>query len=396
MKTLSPYKKYMQEKVLQRFKTSYKPNWIPTEELYGSTVLIEGKQKIYLSSNDRLGLAAHPKVREAASKAAKRFGLGLNSYFLGGFMSIHKELEEKLAEFLGKEKVLVFNSGYLANIGSIPALAGRQDSIFIDAHSHASILDSCNLSKAEKFIFNHNDAENLKYNLNKYKRSNNKLIVVEGVYSVKGEICPLTDIYNVVKQYNSILFVDDAHGIGTLGNQGKGTLSYYNLMDRDDIILMGTFNKSLGAIGGFIAGDKDTLEYLKYFARSYMFTAAISPPMAAAVIEAINLIKNEPERIITCWDYAKKLHAGFKEMGYTVAEMQTPIISLEFKGGDTAFRLCQELYKNDIFTHAFSYPAVPKGMSLIRLVSSAAHTGEQIQYVLEKFYTNGKLLDLIE
>jgi len=272
----------------------------PLQELLGASSKVKGVEYVFFCSNDRLGLAAHPKVRENAARAARRWGVGLGAPFLGGRLTLHDDLEQQLAEFLGREASVVFNSGYLANVGVVPALAREDDLVVIDRHAHACIQDGFHLCRANKARFAHNDSADLDRKLREYRDAQGRLVVVEGVYSMSGEICPLPDIVKSCRSHQACLMVDDAHGFCTLGSAGRGTPTHFGL-ESDVDLLMGTFNKGLGSLGGFVAGDEALIGYLRRRPPTLLFTAAITPPQAAAAIAALNIMKSEPERFDCLW-----------------------------------------------------------------------------------------------
>ncbi|MDA8432146.1 MAG: pyridoxal phosphate-dependent aminotransferase family protein, partial [Nitrospiraceae bacterium] len=290
-------------------------------------VVIDGRKMIMVGSNNYLGLTNHPKVKEAALEAVRKYGSGCaGSRFLNGTLDIHVKLEEKLARFIRKETALVFSTGFQVNLGVISALAGKDDVIIIDKMDHASIIDGCRLSYAEVRKFRHNDMADLERILSENK-DRRKLIVVDGVFSMEGDVINLPEVVALAKKYHARVMVDDAHGIGVLGKTGRGTAEHFGLENEVDLI-MGTYSKSLASIGGFIAGEERVVHYIKHFARALIFSASPPPASIAAVSAAVDIIENEPERIKKLWENTWKVHKGFKSLGFEIGPTETPIIPI--------------------------------------------------------------------
>jgi 8-amino-7-oxononanoate synthase len=357
-------------------------------------VIMNGRKMIMVGSNNYLGLTNHPKVKEAAINAIKKYGTGCaGSRFLNGTLDIHVQLEEKLARFMRKEAALVFSTGFQVNLGVISALVGKDDVVIIDKMDHASIIDGCRLSFGEVKRFKHNDMADLERVLSE-NNGRGKLIVVDGVFSMEGDIVNLPEVLRLAKEYGARLLVDDAHGIGVLGKTGRGTSEHFGLEKEIDLI-MGTYSKSLASIGGFIAGDADVIHYIKHFARALIFSASPPPASIAAVSAAIDIIENEPERIERLWKNTYKMLEGFKNLGFQVGPSETPIIPIIVGEDEIAFKFVMMLQQEGVFANVAVSPAVPPGKALIRTSYMATHTEEQLDFVLEAFKKTGKALGLI-
>jgi 8-amino-7-oxononanoate synthase len=362
------------------------PYFRTIESEQDTVVKIKGNDTLMFGSNSYLGLTSHPKLKEASKKAIDKYGSGCaGSRFLNGTLDIHLELEEKLADYVGKESTLVFSTGYQVNLGVISSIPGRHDYIIIDEFDHACIIDGSRLSFAKVLKYKHNDMASLEKILQKCEPDKIKLICVDGVFSMEGDLCKLPEIVKLSEKYSANIMVDDAHGLGVMGELGKGTSDHFGLTDSVDLI-MGTFSKSLASIGGFIAASKDTINYLKHNARSLIFSASIAPANAASVIAAIDLIKSEPERIEKLWDntrYAMKL---FAEYGFDTGHTETPIIPVMIRDDFKTFNLTKMLLDDGVFINPVVSPAVPSTSSLIRYSLMATHTREQIESSIEKMY----------
>lgn len=357
-------------------------------------VLMNGKKMIMIGSNNYLGLTNHPKVKEAAINAINKYGSGCaGSRFLNGTLDIHVALEEKLAHFMRKEAALVFSTGFQVNLGVISALVNKDDIVLIDKMDHASIVDGCRLSYGEVKRFKHNDMSDLERILNE-NNGRGKLIVVDGVFSMEGDIVHLPKVVELANKFNARLMVDDAHGIGVLGKTGRGTAEHFNLEKETDL-LMGTYSKSLASIGGFISGDADVIHYIKHMARSLIFSASPPPASIAAVSAALDIIEAEPERIQKLWENTNKMLKGFKELGFDTGPSQTPIIPIIVGDDQKAFTFVMMLQNEGVFANVAVSPAVPPGKALIRTSYMATHTDEHLDKVLEAFKKVGKSLNLI-
>jgi 8-amino-7-oxononanoate synthase len=357
-------------------------------------VLMNGRRMIMVGSNNYLGLTNHPAVKEAALEAIRKYGTGAaGSRFLNGTLDIHVRLEEKLAHFIRKEAALIFSTGFQVNLGVISALVGKDDVMIIDKMDHASIIDGCRLSYGEVKKFRHNDMADLERIL-KENTNRSKLIIVDGVFSMEGDIVNLPSVVELAKAYGARLMVDDAHGIGVLGKTGRGTAEHFGLEDEVDII-MGTYSKSLASIGGFISGSEKVVHYIKHFARALIFSASPPPASVAAVSAAIDIIDNEPERIERLWKNTRKMLAGLKALGFQVGPSETPIIPVLVGDNETAFKMAMMLQEEGVFANVAVSPAVPEGKALIRTSYMATHTEEQLDRVLSAFEKSGRTLGLI-
>jgi 8-amino-7-oxononanoate synthase len=361
----------------------------------GNTVSVDGKKMIMVGSNNYLGLLEHPKVQKAARKAVTRYGVATcGSRFLNGTLDIHVELEKRLAEFLGKEEALVFSTGFQTNLGIISTIAGKGDAVFADRGDHASIVDACRLSFADIFKFKHNDMNDLERLLASEEKEVGKLIVVDGVFSMEGDLSNLPEIVRIAKKYNAKILVDDAHGVGVMGKNGRGTAEHFGLEHEIDLV-MGTFSKSFASLGGYVAGEKKVVQYIKHHARALMFSASMTPSSVATVLATLEIIKTEPERRKRLWDITKKMKSGFEKMGYNTGPTETPIIPVIIGNDEITFMLWKMLRDDGIFTNPVIYPAVPKEQTLIRTSYSASHTDIELDKVLSSFEKNGKKLGLL-
>ncbi len=370
------------------------PYFIPLNENEGTEVVFQGKRLIMCGSNNYLGLTTHPKVREAACKAIERYGTSCTgSRFLNGTLEMHEELERRLAKFVRKEAALVFSTGMQANLGTISAVVGRGDYVVLDKDDHASIVDGARLSYGEIARFRHNDMEHLDRVLKSLPEQAGKLVVVDGVFSMGGDLAPLPEMIPVCQKYGARLMVDDAHGIGVVGG-GRGTAEHLGVSDGVDLI-MSTFSKSFASLGGFIAGGDDIIHYIKHFARSFIFSASIPPANAAAALAALDIMEQEPERVERVGQIGAKMRVAFKQMGFNVGESVTPIIPIIIGDDQRTFGFWKALFDNGVFVNPVVSPAVPPGMQLLRTSYMATHTDEQMDRVLEVFGKVGKALGVI-
>ncbi len=365
------------------------------ESAQDPVVYMNGRRMIMVGSNNYLGLTNDPRVKEAAIEAIKKYGTGCaGSRFLNGTLDIHVKTEEKLARFVRREAALIFSTGFQVNLGVISALIGKDDLVIIDKMDHASIIDGCRLSFGEIKKFRHNDMESLERILQD-NEDRAKLVVVDGVFSMEGDIVNLPEVYNLCKKHNARLMVDDAHGIGVLGATGRGTCEHFGLEKEVDLI-MGTYSKSLASIGGFVAGDADVIHYIKHFARSLIFSASPPPASVAAVSAAIDIIDSEPERIEQLWKNTNRMMKEFKQMGFEIGPTQTPIIPVIVGEDELAFKFVMMLQEEGVFANVAVSPAVPPGKALIRTSYMATHTDEHLDIVCEAFRKVGKALGVIE
>jgi 8-amino-7-oxononanoate synthase len=357
-------------------------------------VIVEGRKMIMLGSNNYLGLTSHPKVKEAAIEAVKKYGSGCaGTRFLNGTLDIHVKLEEKLASFFRKEAALTFSTGYQTNLGIISSLAGKHDLVVIDKLDHASIIDACRLSYAEVKKFRHSDMGSLEYIL-KEGGNRGKLVVVDGVYSMEGDIAPLPEIVKICRKYGARLMVDDAHGIGVLGKTGRGTVEHFGLEKEVDII-MGTYSKSMASIGGFVAASEEVIHFIKHTSRPLIFSASPPPASVAAVIAALDIIDREPERRERLWHNTNKMMKAFKQMGYDTGIAATPIIPLVIGEMEPTFQMWKFLYDDGLFVNSVVPPATTPGRCLIRTSYMATHTDEMLDRALDVIEKNGRKLGVI-
>jgi len=371
------------------------PYFHPLSSAQEPEVIIDGKKMIMIGSNNYLGLTTHPRVKEAAIKAIEKFGTGCTgSRFLTGTLDMHNQLEAKLAKFLNKQAALVFSTGMQTNLGVISCLGTKDDILITDKYDHASILDGCRLSYSPMRRFQHNDAQSLDRVLQGLDRGKGKMVIVDGVYSMEGDIADLPGIIKICQKHGARLLVDDAHALGVLGAHGRGTAEHFGLEKETDLI-MGTFSKSFAAIGGVVAGDFEVIDYVKHFARSMIFSAALPPALTAAVSAAVDVLQDEPELLKKLWHNTDKMLKGFKDLGYDTGSACTPIIPLMIGSREKAFAFWKHLMDHGIFANPVMSPAVPEGREMIRTSFSAAHTDAQLDRVLEEFKAAGKELGLI-
>ncbi|MFB3885841.1 MAG: aminotransferase class I/II-fold pyridoxal phosphate-dependent enzyme [Thermodesulfobacteriota bacterium] len=359
-----------------------------------SEVIINGKRVIMIGSNNYLGLTSHPRVKEAGIRAIEKYGSGCaGSRFLNGTLEIHEELEEKLAHFFRKESALVFATGYQTNLGTISALVGRNDVAVLDKYDHASILDGCRLSFGQAKKFRHNDMKDLERILDQTKNKG-KLIIVDGIFSMEGDIADLPSIVKLAKAYDARVMVDDAHAIGVLGEGGRGTAEHFGLEDQVDLI-MGTYSKSLAAIGGFVAGSKEVISFIKHVGRSMIFSASLPPSLIASVSAALDIIKEEPQLRVQLWKNTHKMLQGYKRLGYDTGTSETPIVPVIIKDTIKVYGMCKHLFEHGVFVNPVVNPAVPPGRELLRTSYMATHTEEQLDKVLGAFEKVGRQMGLI-
>ncbi len=374
------------------------PFFQPLEDSDATTAIFRGKRVVMIGSNNYLGLTTHPKVKQAAMEAVERFGTSCTgSRFLNGTLQFHLDLDRRLAEFVGKEAAIVFSTGYQTNVGTISALVGREDFAILDKDDHASIVDGCFLARgmnqAEMKRFSHNDPESLEHVLSKLPPDAGKLVIVDGVYSMGGDIAPLPELVEIAKRHGARIMVDDAHSIGVLAN-GHGTAAHFGLTDEVDLI-MGTFSKSLASIGGFIAGDADVIHYIQHHARSFAFSASLPASNAAAVLAALDIIESEPEHVQRLWDNAEYMRAGFKKLGYDTGNSNTPVIPIYIRDDYRTVLAWHALIEEGVYTNPVVSPGVPPKSSLLRTSYMATHTKEHLDHALKAFETVGHNLDLI-
>lgn len=361
----------------------------------GAIASFEGKEVVMCGSNNYLGLTTDPRVRQAAVEAVERYGTSVTgSRFLNGTLELHLELDRRLAKFVNKEAALVFSTGYQTNVGTISALVQKGDYVIIDKDDHASIVDGCLLSRGEMKRFRHNDISSLDDVLSKLPPEAGKLVVVDGVYSMGGDIAPLPEIVAICKKHGARIMVDDAHGIGVTGG-GRGTAHHFGLTDDVDLI-MGTFSKSFASIGGFIAGSADVIHYIQHHARSLIFSAALTAPNAAAALKALDIMETEPELVETLWDNAEYMRKGLIEMGYDTGKSNTPVIPILIRDDFRTVMAWHALISEGVYTNPVVPPGVPPGSSLLRTSYMASHTKEHLDRALQAFKVVGERLDLLQ
>ena len=374
------------------------PYFHPIQSAPGDEVVVDGRSCIMVGSNNYLGLVNHPKVKEAAAEAARKYGSGCTgSPFLNGTLDLHLELQERLARFVGTESALVFSTGFQTNLGTISSLIGKNDAVVIDRQVHACIVDGCRLSFGKTFKFAHNDMEDLDRVLSNVRNNGARggiMIVVDGVFSMEGDIIDLPSLVNIAGKYGARVMVDDAHAIGVLGRTGAGTAQHFDLTDRVDLT-MGTFSKSFASQGGFIAGSNKVIDYVKHVARALIFSASITPTSAAAVLAALDIIESEPERRQNLWKNALKMQRGLKDLGFETGHTATPIVPIVIGGDLECFAFWKALYDNGVFTNPVISPAVPPGKAMIRTSYTATHTDAQLDRVLEVVAKVGREKGLI-
>ncbi len=363
--------------------------------LDGPHIVVGGREMIMIGSNNYLGLTTHPKVRKAAREALDKYGTSCSgSRFLCGTLDLHELLEAALARFLGKEAALVFSTGFQTNQGVIAPLIGRGDTVIIDRLVHASIVDGVRLSFGKVRRFLHNDVDSLRKNLELSSDSRGTLVIVDGVYSMDGDIAPLPEIIEVSKDFGARVMVDDAHGLGVLGATGRGVLEHFGVSDQVDL-LMGTFSKSFASLGGFIAGDDQVIRYIKHHSRALIFSAAMPPSAVAAALAAIEVVDTEPVHLQRLWRNAKFILEGFKSLGYDTGDSGTPIIPLIIGDDVRTAILWKRLFEEGLFTNCVLAPGVPPGTQRIRTSLMASHTMEDLEKVLEITGRVGRELRII-
>jgi 8-amino-7-oxononanoate synthase len=373
----------------------YYPYFRAIEESNATEVRIQGRKMVMVGSNNYLGLTHHPHVIERVKRAVDKYGSGCTgSRFLNGTIDLHEELEARLAKFMNREAVQTFSTGFQTNLGVIATIVGKNDVIFCDRENHASILDACRLSFGETRKFRHNDAADLERLLAACEDDCGKLIVVDGVFSMLGDIAILPEIVRLAKKYSARVFVDDAHSIGVLGANGRGTAEHFGL-DADVDLVMGTFSKSFASIGGFIAGPKDVIHYLRHHSRPLMFSASIPPSAAAAALAALDVIEAEPERRDRLWQITHRMKESLGRLGFDTGKTETPIIPLIVGDEIKTIAFCQALFDNGVFANPVIAPGVPPGKDLIRTSYIATHTDAELSFVLEVVERLGRQFEIV-
>jgi 8-amino-7-oxononanoate synthase len=371
------------------------PYFTEIEKVEGNHVWVDGKKILMVGSNNYLGLFDEPKIKAAAIAAIEKYGTSTcGSRFLNGTYSLHVELEKKLARFMGKEEALTFSTGMQTNLGTISALAGRDDVIVLDRMVHASIMDAVRLSYAHVAKFKHNDMKDLEDKLAHQPEDKGKLIIVDGVFSMEGDLSNLPQIVKLAKKYKARLMVDDAHGVGVMGENGRGTAEHFGLVDEVDLI-MTTFSKSFASLGGFVVGDSKIIQYIKHHARALIFSASITPAALGAASRALEIIQEEPGRRQRLWEITRIMNRELTAMGFHTGNTETPIIPVFINDMDKTFMMWKFLRDYGVFTNPVIAPAVPPEDSLIRTSFTATHTDDDLEFILAGFKKGGKLLGLI-
>lgn len=378
----------------EAIKIGYYPYFVPLAENEGTVAEYKGRKMIMCGSNNYLGLTTHPKVKQAAKDAIDRFGTSCTgSRFLNGTLELHERLEKELADWVGKPSALAFSTGMQTNLGTISALVGRNDVVVLDKEDHASIVDGARLSWGEVKRFPHNDVAALEAVLESIPRGKGRLVIVDGVFSMEGDIAPLPDLVKVCKKDGARLMVDDAHATGVLG-KGRGTAAHFGLTNEVDLI-MSTFSKSFASLGGFIAGDEDIVHYIKHRARAMIFSASITPSSAAATLAALQVMLEEPERIEHLNKNAERMRKGLKELGFNTGNSTTPIVPIIIGDFNLTLLTWRLIFDSGVFVNPVISPAVPAGRELLRTSYMSTHTDEQLGYVLHVFEKVGKQVGLI-
>ncbi|MFN2387754.1 MAG: aminotransferase class I/II-fold pyridoxal phosphate-dependent enzyme [Thermoanaerobaculia bacterium] len=359
-------------------------------------VVLDGRRMIMLGSNNYLGLTNDPRVKEASIEAIRKYGAGCaGSRFLNGTLDLHVRLEERLAEFMRKEAAVVFATGFQVNLGAIACLVGKGDYVYLDKQDHACILDGARLSFGEVRKFRHNDPSDLRRQMRNDTAARGRFIVVDGVFSMEGDIAPLPEIVSAAREHGAGVMVDDAHGVGVLGRTGRGTAEYFGLEDEVDLI-MGTFSKSMASVGGFIAGDATVIDYIKHRARTLIFSAAPPPASVAAALATVEIMEREPERRERLWANTKFFAEGLRSLGLDTGESRTPVVPVVVGEDGAALRMVQRLHEEGVFVNCVLSPATPPGRALIRTSLMATHTREQLSRALDAVEKVAREVGLIE
>lgn len=364
----------------------YYPFFHPIQSAPGDDVIVDGHECVMVGSNNYLGLVNHPKVKEAAAEAARKFGSGCTgSPFLNGTLDMHLELQERLAKFVGTEAALVFSTGFQTNLGTISCLGGRSDALVIDRQDHACIVDACRLSYSKTYKFAHNDMTDLGRVLEHVRNNHTNggiLVIVDGVFSMEGDIIDLPNLVETAGRFGARVMVDDAHAIGVLGKTGAGTAEHFGLTDRVDLT-MGTFSKSFASQGGFVAGKREVIEYIKHLARALIFSASITPTSAAAVLAALDICESEPERRENLWRNTHRMQKELRALGFDIGHTATPVVPIRIGSDAECFAFWRALFDNGVFANVAVSPAVPPGHAMIRTSYTATHTDKHLDRVLE-------------
>jgi 8-amino-7-oxononanoate synthase len=371
------------------------PFFTEIQKVEGNHVWVDGKKILMVGSNNYLGLFDDEEIKKATIEAVQKFGSSTcGSRFLNGTYSLHVELEEKLADFMGKEHCNTFSTGFQTNLGVISAVAGRNDVILIDRMVHASIIDAVRLTYADTVKFKHNDMKDLEEKIARLPEDKGKLIVVDGVFSMEGDMSNIPEIVRIGKKFNARIMVDDAHGVGVMGENGKGSCEHYGKMEEVDLI-MTTFSKAFASLGGFVVGDRTIIEYIKHLSRPLIFSASITPASVASATKALEIIQTQPERRHRLWEITKIINRELTEMGYHTGNTETAIVPVSVGDDIGTWKLWNFLREFGIFTNPVVAPAVPPGRGIIRTSFTATHTDEHLEFILEGFKQGGKALGII-
>ena len=376
------------------------PYFRPIERNEGSTAIMNGHEVIMAGSNNYLGLTADPRVKQAAQDAVAKYGTGCTgSRFLNGTLDLHLELEERLADYMGKDKAVLFSTGYMTNEGVIQAIAGRNDIIFSDKDNHACIVTGTQVSLAETRRYRHNDLDHLETLLERAEDDNpraGKLIATDGVFSMSGKIARVPELLELADRYDAALMLDDAHAIGVIGPGGRGSASTFGMDVKDEVdLITGTFSKSFSSLGGFAVGDHDVIEYIRHESSPHIFSASMPPANVATVLKCLDILQEEPERLERLWEISDYMRKGFRELGFDVWDSETPIIPVVVGDMETCFRFWRSLIEEGVFVNAVVPPAVPQGQALMRTSYMATHTDEELDHILEAFHKVGTKLGVI-
>lgn len=371
------------------------PYFTEIERVEGNYVWVNGKKILMVGSNNYLGLFDDAKIKEATIAAVKQYGSSTcGSRFLNGTYSLHVQLEKELAEFIGKEEVQTFSTGFQTNLGTVSAIAGRNDVIVLDRMVHASIMDAVRLSYAHVIKYKHNDMEDLEAKIKTISKEKGIIIIVDGVFSMEGDLANLPEIVRIAKKYEARVMVDDAHGVGVMGKNGRGSCEHFGVLDDVDLV-MTTFSKSFASLGGFVAGDSKIIQYIKHVARALMFSASITPASLASAHKALEIIRTEPWRRERLWEITRIINKSLTDMGYHTGNTQTPIIPIFIRDMEKTFKLWRYLRDFGIFTNPVIAPAVPPEDAMIRTSFTATHTDEHLDFILKGFQEGGKALGII-
>jgi len=360
-----------------------------------TTVVIDGHEKVMIGSNNYLGLTHDPRILEASKEAMDRYGSGnTGSRFLNGNLDLHDRLEEELADFVGKEAALVFSTGYQTNLGTLGALISRNDTVFVDKLDHACIQDGARLGFGDVQRFNHGDYDGLERLMASTRESRGKLVAVDGVYSMEGDLADVPRLVELKEEFDAVLMVDDAHSLGVVGPNGDGTAAHFGLTDEVDLIT-GTFSKSFASIGGFVGGDAIVIDYLRNHARALIFSASMPPAAVATVLKALEIIRSEPERRERLWENTRKMMRELQNLGFDIGPTETPIVPILVGPMDKTFLFWKTLFDEGVFTNPVVPPAVPEGSCRLRTSFMATHTDDQLDFVLERIGAIGKKLGVV-